>query len=103
MMIDTSSSTKVVKFDVLLLQIPGHQPGRGAAGLHAVSALRILLTSNNYNLRIIYLILTSSVPVHPLPHPLLRAEPGGGGRLLDLVRLRQLRVPRVPGVRGPGQ
>ena len=102
MMIDTSSITTVVKFDVLLLQIPGHQPGRGAAGLHAVSALRILLTSNNYNL-IILLILTSSVPVHPLPHPLLRAEPGGGGRLLDLVRLRQLRVPRVPGVRGPGQ
>ena len=102
MMIDTSSSTKVLKLDVLLLQIPGHQPGRGAAGLHAVSALRILLTSNNYNL-IIHLILTSSVPVHPLPHPLLRAEPGGGGRLLDLVRLRQLRVPRVSGVRGPGQ
>ena len=102
-MIDTSSITKVLKFDLLLLQIPGHQPGRGAAGLHAVSALRILLTSNNYNLRIIRLIPTSSVPVHPLPHPLLRAEPGGGGRLLDLVRLRQLRVPRVPGVRGPGQ
>ena len=103
MMIDTSSSAKVPKFDVLLLQIPGHQPGRGAAGLHAVSALRILLSSNNHSLRIIHLILTSSASVPPLPHPLLRAEPGGGSGILDLVRLRQLRVARVPGVRGPGQ
>ena len=53
------------------MQVPGHCPGGGAAGVHAGAAAGRLVAA-------------ARPPGH-LPHPL----PGRAGLLLDLVPLRQ--------------
>ena len=66
------------------MQVPGHRPGGGAAGVDAGAAAGRLVAA-------------ARPPGH-LPHPL----PRRAGLLLDLVPLRQHHRHQLPCVRGTG-